>query len=372
MFKARTVDQLVEMSTEERVELRNAAIDRCQTRIDRAQSEGRDLSEREHANMVVDRDELEALEKADGISNRSAELRAEVSRLTETPSAPFQPTLLVSAANLRAHAAALSEGKPFGAIETRARVTAASDLGSAGSWAPGRPNEPRHLIAFSGIPVSELTGRTAQVPQYTAPSGAAGVDENTNHPEYDAIAPVSLTALRHGRWSDASSIANELDDLSAVNQLHGWGIARDLDLVAVTAIQTAAGTPVVLGADLEAQVREAILTVAAATYSDESQLVIVGKPADVALLTGTTPANGTDVGSVSVRFAGARLYPTNSAATEQVTIFAPNAFRVFMSRLQSASLIDPASGANKFGSWLHSTGVANQIIGSAVAVATAA
>jgi hypothetical protein len=36
------------------------------------------------------------------------------------------------------------------------------------------------------------------------------------------------------------------------------------------------------------------------------------------------------------------------------------------------TLIDPTDGSNKFGSWLHSTGVAQQIVGSAAAVATAA
>ena len=223
------------------------------------------------------------------------------------------------------------------------------------------------------MPVTELTGRTAQVPQYTAPSGAAGADEATAHPEYDAIGPVNLTALRYGRWTDVSSIGNELDDLFlGVNQMHAWGIARDLDLLAVTAIQTAASTPVVFGADLETQVRQAILQVAAATYSDESQLVIVGTPADLSLLTGTAPTNGSDVGSVSVRYAGARLYPSLAATAEQVTVFAPGSFRVFQSRLQSASQISPKDGSNTWGSWLHSTALANQIVGSAVAVATAA
>ena len=51
-------------------------------------------------------------------------------------------------------------------------------------------------------------------------------------------------------------------------------------------------------------------------------------------------------------------------------MFALNTFRVFQTPLQSASLIDPADGSNKFGSWWHSTGVAQQIVGSA-AVATA-
>ena len=357
-----------------------AAAERVEQRMSRCAAEQRDFTSREHELSVADRDELEVLRAESearaaraATEARHAEIGREVARLTDTRAAagPFRPTLLVSDGNHARHAAALREGRPFGVIETRARVTAGGDLGSAGAWNPGAPNEPRHLIAFAGIPVSELTGKTAQVPKYTGPSGAAGVDESANHGEYDAVDPVSLTALRYGRWSEVSALANVVDDLTGMNAMHGWGIARDLDLLAVAAVQTAASTPVALGDDLETQVREAILTVAAATYSDETQLVIVGKPADLSLLTGTAPANGSDLGSVATRYAGARLYPSLAATAGQVTVFAPNAFRVFMSRLQSASLIDPASGANKFGSWLHSTGVAQQITGSAVAVATA-
>jgi hypothetical protein len=168
-----------------------------------------------------------------------------------------------------------------------------------------------------------------------------------------------------------SALADAVDDLRGINQMHAWGIARDLDLLAVTAVQTAASTPAALGDDLEQQVRQAILAVAAATNSDESQLVIVGTPADLSLLTGTTPANANDLGSTPVRFNGAKLHPSTAATAEQVTVFAPGSFRVFQTRLQSASLIDPTDGSNKFGSWLHSTGVAQQIVGSAAAVATA-
>ena len=147
-----------------------------------------------------------------------------------------------------------------------------------------------------------------------------------------------------------------------------WGIARDLDLLAVSAVETAAGAPSTFSAAIDMSVRKAILAVAANSYSDESQLVIFGTPGDVALLTDTTPANGPDVGSVSVRFCGARLYPTFAATSGQVTVFAPGSFRVFQTKLQSASLIDPTSGANKFGSWVHSTGVGLQVVGSALAV----
>lgn len=279
-----------------------------------------------------------------------------------------RPTLLVSESNLREHAAALADGRPYGAVETRARVTAGGDLGSAGAWHPGAPNEPRHLIAFAGIPVSELTGKTAQVPAYTGPTAAAGADEGVDHGEYDSVAPVNLTALRYGRWSEVSALANVVDDLIGLNQMHSWAIARDLDAMAVAAIESAAGSLGVGTGDLDESVRQAILTVSATVYSDETSLVIVGRPAELAELTGTQPANGDDLGSYAVRFAGARLYPTLAASANELTVFAPSAFRTFQAPLQSASLIDPQDGSHRFGSWLHSTGVANQIIGAAVTV----
>ncbi len=374
-----TVDQLAEFPLAE-LETRTAmAAQRMQERFDRCNAESRDLTERENDLCRADRDELSALKSA--IEERSRR-DSEIAESTRIISDAIEmrssggghvfgpPALLVSQQHLEEHARALREGHAYGAVEveTRARLTAAGDLGSAGAWDPGQPNEPRHLIMFAGIPVSELTGRTAQVPVYTGPTAAAGVDENTNHGEYDLISPASLTGLRSGRWSDVGALANVVDDLRGVNQMHAWGIARDLDLLAVAAVETAAGTPAAFSSAIDGAVRKAILQVAANSYSDESALVIVGTPGDVALLTDTTPANGPDVGSVSVRFCGARLYPTTAATAGQVSVFAPGGFRVFMSKMQSASLIDPASGANKFGSWIHSTGVAQQIVGSALAV----
>jgi len=51
-------------------------------------------------------------------------------------------------------------------------------------------------------------------------------------------------------------------------------------LVAVAAIEDAADTPLGAGDDLDQAVREAILSVASETYSDETQLVLVGTAAD--------------------------------------------------------------------------------------------
>lgn len=338
----------------------------------RANAAGRDdLSPAQQALMSEDVTQLAALRIA---VDRQQEMRSKGRAIDEAIEMRSRgahtggpSSLLVSQQHLAEHAAALSEGRPFGAVETRSRVTAASDLGSAGAWSDAAPNEPRHLIAFAGIPVSELTGRTAQVPSFTGPTAAAGVDESTDHPEYDAITPVDLVALRFGRWSEVSALADQVDELTGLNMMHGWGIARDIDRLAVAAVEASASFQGV-SVDIQEAVRTAVLHVGATVYAAETQLVIVGQPADLAELTGTQPTNGDDLGSYAVRFAGARLYPTLAASPNQLTVFAPGSFRVFQSPLQSASLIDPQDGSHKFGSWLHSTGLAQQIAGSAVTV----
>ncbi|OBG83612.1 hypothetical protein A5698_06440 [Mycobacterium sp. E136] len=373
-MKKTDIDALAELPLAEIEERIANASERVETRVQRAQGENRDFTSREADLTADDRTELGALRDALQLRRRNAEQSEKVNRAVaeavETRSAPWQPTLLVSEANLHAAAEALHAGHSYGAtelVETRARMTTAGDLGSAGAWAPGAPNDPRHLIAFAGIPVSQLTGRTAQVPKYTGPTAAAGVDETTDHGEYDTVEPVNLTALRYGRWSDVSALANVVDDLIGLNRMHAWAIARDLDLMAVAAVEDAAASAGV-SADLEQRVREAILSVAAETYSAETDLVVFGQPVDLAELTGTTPTNADDLGSYAVRFAGARTYPTTAATAGTLTVFAPAGFACFQAPLQSATLIDPADGSNKFGQWLHSTGVANQIVGAAATV----
>lgn len=351
-------------------------VGRIEARANICTADNRDLSPAEQRATSDDTTELAALRVASDrhqqIETRGRAIDQAIDNHRRGVENRSRPTLLVSAANIEQHAAALASGRTFGAVEfgaveTRARVTAGGDLGSAGAWHPGAPNEPRHLIQFAGIPVSELTGRTAQVPQYTGPTPAAGVDESADHGEYDSVAPVNLTALRYGRWSEVSALANVVDDLHGLNRMHAWAVARDLDALAVSAVEDAASS-LGVSVDIEEAVRQAILTVAANTYSDETQLVVFGTPADLAELTGTTPANAADLGSHAVRFAGAAVYPTTAASADVLTVFAPGGFRVFQAPLQSASLIDPTDGSHKFGSWLHSTGLAEQIAGSAVMV----
>lgn len=283
------------------------------------------------------------------------------------------PSLLVSGDNLRKHAEAMRQGQSFGAFE-EARATiqvnpaASNALGGAQAWAQTPTLEPMHLIRFAGIPVAALIGVSATMPTYTLPTAAAGVNETTAHGEYDTVVDTPLTAVRHGRWSKVSAAAHAFDPLAGIANMHAIGIARNLDLASVGNIETAAGTPVAFNADIAGNVRQAINTVAATVYADVGDLVLFGTPANIALLQDISPTTGPDVGSVTTRFAGARLYPTLAATAGQVTVFSPRGFLAFMSMLQSASQIDPTDGSNSFGSWLHSTGVGQGLVGSAKAV----
>ncbi|BBX00475.1 hypothetical protein BST36_16875 [Mycolicibacterium moriokaense] len=365
----------------ELIERRAALIIQARSIAQNGVDEKRDLTEGEQTafdGLVAQANELEARAKAISDGEKAAHeldesFRSVTGAYPGQPTAAGCPSLLVSRDNITKHAEALHEGRVFGVVEeARALVqvnpAASSALGGPQAWAQVGPREPMHLIRFAGIPVQTLTGVAAVMPTFTLPASTAGVNESTAHGEYDTVVDLPLTALRYGRWTSVSAAASQFDNLNGIANLHSVGIAKDLDKKVIGDIQTAAGAPVAYAADIAGNVRESLLTVAANVLATPEHLVIVGTPADIALLGDTTPANGPDVGSVAVRFNGARMYATGEANAGQVTIFAPSAFLVFMSQLQSASTIDPKDGSNSFGSWLHSTGAGQGLTGSAQAV----
>jgi hypothetical protein len=287
----------------------------------------------------------------------------------ESPEQRGHSPLLVSDENLRGHADAIRDGRTFGATEMHTLITVATDYGSPGTWGAGGIREPVTLRRFAGIPVGELTGATAQIPSLTLPAGSAGVGEGTAHPEFTAADVANLTTLRYGRWSEVTSFLNQFTDLAPLNGAHAVAIARDLNLVDITAIQTAAGTVTAFDAtNLDRNVRQAILKVAAAALIPPSEVVLFGTSAALGVVTGYAPANGDDRGSVSSRVYGARVYVTEAATAGNVYMFAPNAFKIFADTLASASTISPSTGANTFGQWIHSTGPGLAIVGGAAGV----
>lgn len=366
---------------DELMERRGAIINQAQAIAQRGVDANRDLTEAEQSefdSLISDAEKIHqrAKEIHEG-EQKAHELEESFRSVTGSypgqPNASWCPSLIVSPANVQKHLEAMKEGRSFGAIEeTRALVqvnpAAANALGGPEAWGQTGPREPMHLIRFAGIPVQALTGIAATMAQYTLPAAAAGVNETSQHGEYDSVVDVPLTAVRYGRWSAVSAAVKEFNPLSGLINAHAIGIGKDLDKLAVGNIETAAGTPAVYAADIAGNVRNTVLSVAANVLGDPTELVIVGQPAAIALLGDIQPANGGDIASVTTRFSGARLYATGAATAGQVTVFHPQSFLVFQSQLQSASTIDPKDGSNAFGSWLHSTPVGQGLAGSALAV----
>jgi hypothetical protein len=336
-----------------------------------AASEDRDFTASEQRKFNKFQAEAEALEDR---LTRDATMQGELRKVPRSGAEGSEPPkghspLLVSDEHLRAHVAAIKGGTTFGTVEERTLVTVATDYGSPGAWGSGQIREPVTLRAFAGIPVGDLTGATAQMPSLTLPAGSAGVAESTDHGEFTATDVANLTTLRYGRWTEVTSFLNAFTDIAAINQAHAVGIARDLNLVDLTAIQTAAGTVTAFDAtNLDRNVRQAILKVAAAAIADPSEVVIFGTSAALGVVTGYAPANGDDRGSVSTRVYGARVYVTEQATAGNVYMFAPSGFKVFTDTLGSASVLSPQNGSHKFGSWIHSTGPGLFIVGSAAGV----
>lgn len=365
---------------DELMERRTAVINEARAIAQTGVAENRDLTTDEQGAfeaLIHQADSLEKRAKAIHEGEQKAH-ELEESFRSVTGGEPWSanadacPSLLVSPENIVKHADAIQEGRSFGAVEERATIqvnpAAANALGGAQAWAQTQAREPIHLIRAAGIPVQTLTGVAATMPAFTLPTAAAGVNETTAHGEYDSVVDVPLTAARYGRWSAVSAAVSVFTSISGINNMHAIGIAKDLDKLAVGNVETAAGTPSAYSADIAGHTREALLSVAANVLADVEDLFIIGRPAAVALLGDVTPANGNDAGSVVSRFGGARLYATAAAAAGQLTVFHPQSFLVFQSKLQSASTIDPKDGSNTWGSWLHSTPVGQGLAGSALAL----
>ncbi|MCV7191487.1 hypothetical protein [Mycolicibacterium brumae] len=352
---------------------RAGIIAQAQAIAQRGVDANRDLTAAEQTEfdgLIADAEKIH--ERAKAI--HEGELRA---RERPGPAGPGQltgcPSLLVSPDNIRRHVEALRAGETFSVTETRGMVqvngAATSSIGGATAWGQLAAREPNHLIRFAGIPVDALTGVQAVMPTFTLPSAAVGVAESAAHTEFDGVVDLPLTALRYGRWTQVSAAASEFTSLSGIVNAHAIAIARDIDKKAVADIEAAiTGSPIAYNADVAGNVRQTILAVAANTMRDVSELVLVGTVAAIAKLQDVAPANGPDAGSITTRFAGARLYPATTATAGRITVFDPQSFMAFASPVGSATAIDPKDGSASFGSWLHHTAIGQGLTGSALAV----
>ena len=64
---------------------------------------------------------------------------------------------------------------------------------------------------------------------------------------------------------------------------------------------------------------------------------------------------------------GARIYVTPTATAGELTVFFPGGFKAFATPVASATVVDPTTGQQRFGSWMI-YGVAQSLAGAAITV----
>ena len=134
--------------TTEELEMRSStAASRIESRIQRARTEDRDLTERETTLTNDDRNFLAALDEArelrrgvDATRETAQAVAEEVYRMTRGVDRRTTARLTVSEPNVKRHAQAIAEGGVFGIEERpevfeRAAVTVATDMGAEEAWA---------------------------------------------------------------------------------------------------------------------------------------------------------------------------------------------------------------------------------------------
>jgi hypothetical protein len=237
-------------------------------------------------------------------------------------------------------------------------------MGTAVEYSAGGLQAPNTLWRLSGIPtVQPPAGVKGAVPLVTLPAADPLVDEGDPHAEFDGVTPDPEVLKRTGAWSDLTSEALVSSTIAEISGAHARIIARDVDRATVDKLEAAPS---------ELTIDQALTTVAAEAAADVSRLWIFGTPIDVAALVGNavfTPTSGPDVESYASAYGGARVYSCPAATTGQMTVFFPGGFKVFATPLASGVLIDPTTGAQKFGQWMLYA-IGQSLAGAAVTVET--
>jgi hypothetical protein len=382
MSKKTDVETLTQLPYEEIDQRIQCAAGRVETRMQRAMNEERDLTQRESDLCFDDRAELSALRDALDSKRRDAEhaerngleqrQREQSDRMTQAISEAIEQQsrdnrlspLAISERNLTDLEVARRQYCTLSVIEQRSALDT-SAMGTAVEYAAGGLLAPQTLWRASGIPTTEPpAGVKATVPLVTLPSASALVAEGSPHAEFDDVSPDPVTLKRTGAWSDLSSEALVSSALSEISGAHSRIIARDVDLAAITKLESTPG-------DLD--VDTALTTVAAEAATDVSRLWIVGTPSAIAFLAGNAvfqATNASDIGSYATNYGGARLYVSPAASADQLTVFYPGGFRVFATPLASAVVVDPTDGGQRFGQWLL-FGIGQSLAGAAVTVGLA-
>jgi hypothetical protein len=206
-------------------------------------------------------------------------------------------------------------------LDVRNATLETDTYGSRRVWGSNVLNGPRILHQVAGVPQQPADAIFAEFPTLTLPDAAAAADEGVTLSEYASSTKGSVTLGRFGRWTDLSGESLIGADAGALIGVHGIAVAKDLDDVLITAVETAAGSPVAFTSDVPAAIRKALATVVDDTAAETLDgVVIVTHPDDVALLENVTPTGGNSIGEPFQRFSGALVYPSSAVETGFMTV----------------------------------------------------
>ena len=217
--------------------------------------------------------------------------------------------------------AALTEQDLRGFDPLNAALTTGT-YGAPRRWTSGTLAGPRLLHRVGGaLQVLDVDAIEAEIPNLTLPAPAAGAAEGASLAEFDDSTAGSGSLARYGRFTDLTSESRVGTDGRVILQAHQLAIGFDLDDRLVTLVETDGGTAATTSGDVPADVRADLATVMANTAEeDASRIVIIANPADVPALEEISPTSAGDLAQAFLRFAGAIVYPTNSATSGELSI----------------------------------------------------
>lgn len=320
-----------------------AQVDDMQTR---AHQEGRDLTADELAEVeslatrarnLYDQfaEDIEEAKRVAAIADMTGRLHSARRSQPVIDEAALPYSLVPSIDQLRAAEAALREhGQHFRIVHPRVSehlrsTVGASDVGGGVVRISGELPAPRRLVETVGLTPVMVDSAGGSGPVFGATSGTAPTDEGDPKPEADSITAGTIPIKALARWTDVSRMALLSGDLflSDLMSWHAQFLAKDEDLLIVTALEQAAGTPLPAGEN-GAGVRTALAVVADAVSADPD--VIVCHPTDYAAITAFSPSSGSDVESFAARIGTALIYPTSAATPGTVTVAALRAAGRFL------------------------------------------
>ena len=301
-----------ELSTDEFTERIRAAVERMELRSNRALCENRDLTEREKKLSSDDRDELEALRKAEAVREHRERVIAAIGEATDRDPRPE------TRAAFGEFVEALTRGIPH-RVRIECRSVTSANAGARGAVAVEAIGRPQWLWQAAGIPFFPATGLTVSGPKFAALVTRSATAEGVAKP---SMADPTLEQETLQAFAVVEEVSDQLVRFSIGAQAVSERLAAEsvfsVNYAFAEALEAAAGTPVTYATSASHMADTGIATIWAATGAKPTALVV--SPLDYASLADKAAVGpGDGIGAEVVRFNGTVLL-VNSAITAGVGV----------------------------------------------------